>query len=219
MSPSEYLSAPRESVVWLDSSTKRRGWASPTAIIAKVPKFRPHSQEKQRDRTSLQPPSSMPTESLPRTPPTPHRPTSPFSVRHLGVLSPFSWIDLTSDADSRRGSVRSERPVSSISSKVTETEVLEAATGYETAGRGPPQYAVRYYHDSDTGSMRSNRSETPEGQGHLHETKELEPDEELVYPTGLRFVLICISMALSTFPPALDRTIVATAMYSFCALT
>ena len=201
-------------MVWLDSSTKRRGWPSPTGILTKVPKFGFRSENNQRDSTTVPPPSTMATESLPRTPPTPHSPTSPFSVRHLGVLSPFSWIDLASDVESRRGSVRSERPVSSIASKVTEPEVLEAATGYETAARGTPPYAVRYHHQSDARSIRSNASEKSEGQGHSHETKEIDPEEEPVYPTGLRFVLICISMGLSTLPPALDRTIVATAMYS-----
>lgn len=114
-------------------------------------------------------------------------------------MSPLPWIDLASDSGSRRGSIGSDRPVSSVSSQ---TVILGTAAGYETA-------SVPYHEREGTfGRDAFAPNDWPEEK----EEKDGDDGEERVYPTGLRFWLIFLSMVLSAIPSSLDRTILSTAM-------
>jgi hypothetical protein len=121
-------------------------------------------------------------------------------------MSPLPWIDLASDSGSRRGSVRSDRPASSV---LSQTVILEAAAGYETAG--VPGFAIPY--NEREGSLGRD-SFAPESLAEKEEKDGDDDGEEMGYPTGLRFWLIFLSLVLSAIPAALDRTILSTAMYS-----
>jgi hypothetical protein len=206
--PATTIVPQKESVVWLDTKKKRRRltpyeWpimsrprqeieGPPVEIPDWPPLQRPHRRNSFR--------SSIPSEYLPRTPSTPVS-TTGFGVHRLGA-NPLPWIDLASDSGSRRGSVGSDRPVSSVSSQ---TVILGAAGGYETASG--PGFASRYHEREGTfGRDTFAPDYSPE------EEKNEDDGEERVYPTGLRFWLIFLSMVLSAIPYSLDRTILSTAM-------
>jgi hypothetical protein len=181
----------KQSVVWLDS--EKKGWKKPLRSSSKTSK------------------TTVPSPEL-----------SPVSNRHLIVSSPSPWIDLRSiasdeksDADNESIDEKSEAGNESIEEQkedvistadtqsiYTPSEGWTTAAGYE---RGV--FPLSYYETYPPGDSGSNRFSKVVKTGGLEK-----PAESIVYPNRLRFIGICVSLVLSTFPTALDRTIVSTAM-------
>jgi hypothetical protein len=94
---------------------------------------------------------------------------------------------------------------------------LEAATGYETANAAPLKNS---YHENDVGLKAESEREKTLGESENPEKRETasvgdakeREEQEVVYPHGLRLVLICMTLFFACLPAALDRTIMATAM-------
>jgi hypothetical protein len=166
-------------------------------------------------------------------------PRSPISHRDFAP-SPSPWIDLRSIAsddedkdneddeddednevnennkekkdtedkkDNDDKSVLSAEHISHVGSEsdYAPSEGWELAAGYEKGGF-PLSYYETYPCGSDRGSKRF--SMVPKRSASVKTA-----DTPIVYPGKLRLFFLAISLVLSTFPTALDRTIVATAMY------
>jgi hypothetical protein len=186
----------KRSVVWLES--EKKGWRSQRASRASRA-----SRISKSASTPVSPSFVSPT--FPSV-----VPLSPLSTRLLIAPSPSPWIDLRSIASSEKSDVESESLKSENISNIDSVSVYSAiepwelAAGYEKGGF-PISYYETYAPRSERGSKRFSavsKVELP--------VKSLET--EIVYPSGSRFILICISLALSTLPTALDRTIISTAM-------
>lgn len=93
--------------------------------------------------------------------------------------------------------------VSSLSN-YTPSEAWEIAAGYEKGG------FPSYYEDS---RRFSNRGWKQSSIASMKRQSVLSIDPDIVYPGNFRLLLIIISLSLSTFLVALDRTVVSTAMY------
>jgi len=148
-------------------------------------------------------------------------PRSPISHREFAP-SPSPWIDLRSIAsddedkdnedsddneDKKDNDDKSFHSISHVESDTnfTPSEGWELAAGYEKGGFGLSYYET-YPPGSDEESKHSSMvSKRPAS------VKTVE--KPIVYPSKVRLFFIGISLVLSTFPTALDRTIVATAMY------
>ena len=112
-------------------------------------------------------------------------------------LSPKPWIDLASVASSNGedASVHAVDYSLDSMSVYTPSTTWEYAAGYEKGAHAYSHYSGSH---TFTGKARSLMS----------------TESNVVYPSSLRLTLITISLALSLFLIALDRTIVATAMYT-----
>jgi Major Facilitator Superfamily len=124
-----------------------------------------------------------------------------------GNGSPDAWIDLRSEpsSDDCDGETLSSFTLeeytyrSMTASMITPPLLLEQAAGYDS-GNGMPMYYERRvpFDVRSAGTKSSEESQT-------------------VYPDTLRLTGITISIGLTLFLVALDRTIVSTAMYPPCS--
>lgn len=96
-------------------------------------------------------------------------------------------------------------------------ETPSPAVSEKTSAESPPQTAEKTPEPlEETRSQSLDRKEEDQHLSAMDEIKAVdnpgEADDEVVYPTGLKFVIIIIALCLSVFLVALDNTIIATAI-------
>lgn len=104
--------------------------------------------------------------------------------------------------------------VPSNNGSIHEKETPSPAVSEKSSTETPAEKALEVLEESRSQSL--DRKERDQGLSTLDEIKDLdnpdEPDDDVVYPTGLKFAIITIALCLSVFLVALDNTIIATAI-------
>jgi hypothetical protein len=117
--------------------------------------------------------------------------------------SPKPWIEVRSEASTVQydgislSSVDNYTFASETASSFTPAFTFERSAGYD--------YGQRRYYDSTPGRNEPDQGSVAAKSAAAHES-------QVVYPGTFRLLLITLSIAISLFLVALDRTIVSTAM-------
>ena len=184
----------KQSVVWLDSENRR-------------------SRRPKSPRSTSAASKSLPSPKLFHSPVSPTRQFIAPSPRTV-VPSPSPWFDLQSIASDEKSDIDTESIKTELvtnfgsESNYTPSEPWQLAAGYEKGGF-PLSYYETYPPGSEQGSNRGSKRFSVVSKKTVSINTS---DTQIIYPGKMRFILICICLALAQFPAALDRTIVSTAM-------